>query len=64
MRAQVLRLSHRGSNIQTIASYTGRSRASVGRDLDRWVERGFEPELFIEEVEEEEPTPVYGLVAL
>jgi len=42
LRAQVLRLSHRGSNIQTIASYTLRSRASVGRDLDRWIERGFE----------------------
>lgn len=42
LRAQVLRLSHRGSNIQTISSYTGRSRASVGRDLDRWAEQGFE----------------------
>lgn len=42
LRAQVLRLSHRGSNIQTISSYTGRSRASVGRDLDRFTERGFE----------------------
>src|SRR5215213_6490530 len=42
LRAQVLRLSHRGSNIQTISAYTGRSRASVGRDLDRWEERGFE----------------------
>jgi transposase len=37
-----LRLSHRGSNIQAISAYTGRSRASVGRDLDRWEERGFE----------------------
>ena len=35
LRAQVLRLSHRGSNVRTIASYTGRSEASVGRDLDR-----------------------------
>src|SRR4051794_24734712 len=42
LRAQVLRLSHRGSNIRTISAYTGRSRASVGRDLDRWEERGFE----------------------
>lgn len=42
LRAQVLRLSHRGSNIQTISSYTGRSRASVGRDLDRFEEQGFE----------------------
>ncbi len=25
-----------------IASYTGRGSASVGRDLDRWEERGFE----------------------
>ena len=25
-----------------IAAYTGRSPASVGRDLDRWEERGFE----------------------
>jgi len=42
LRAQVLRLSHRGSNVQTISAYTGRSRASIGRDLDRWEERGFE----------------------
>ena len=42
LRAQVLRLSHRGSNMQTISAYTGRSRASVGRDLDRWEEQGFE----------------------
>lgn len=42
LRAQVLRLSHRGSNVRTIASYTGRSEASVGRDLDRWEEQGFE----------------------
>jgi transposase len=42
LRAQVLRLSHRGSNIQTISAYTARSRASVGRDLDRWEERGLE----------------------
>jgi len=37
-----LRLSHRGSNLQTLSAYTGRSRASVGRDLDRFEERGFE----------------------
>jgi hypothetical protein len=42
VRAQVLRLSHRGSNIQAISAYTGRSRASVGPDLDRFEERGFE----------------------
>ena len=42
LRAQVLRLSHRGSNMQTISSYTGRSRASIGRDLDRFEERGLE----------------------
>ena len=42
LRAQVLRLSHRGSNVQNISTYTGRSRASVGRDLDRWEEQGFE----------------------
>src|SRR5919202_6304200 len=40
-RAQVLRLSHRGSNVQTISAYTGRSRASIARDLDRWEQRGF-----------------------
>ena len=42
LRAQVLRLSHRGSNVQSISAYTGRSRASIARDLDRWEERGFE----------------------
>jgi transposase len=42
LRAQVLRLSHRGSNMRTISAYTGRSRASIGRDLDRWEQRGFE----------------------
>ena len=42
LRAQVLRLSHRGSNMRTIASYTGRSEASIGRDFDRWKERGLE----------------------
>lgn len=42
LRAQVLRLSNRGSNIEKIASYTGRSGASIARDFDRWSERGFE----------------------
>jgi transposase len=42
LRAQVLRLSHRGSNVRTISAYTGRSRASIARDLDRFEERGFE----------------------
>lgn len=40
LRAQVLRLSNRGYNMQTIAAYTGRSPQSVGRDLGRWEERG------------------------
>jgi transposase len=42
LRAQVLRLSNRGSNMEKIASYTGRSSASVARDFDRWAERGVE----------------------
>jgi transposase len=42
LRAQVLRLSHRGSNMSAISAYTGRSRASVARDLDRWRERGLD----------------------
>lgn len=42
LRAQVLRLSNRGSNMQKIASYTGRSAASIARDFDRWKERGLE----------------------
>ncbi len=42
LRAQVLRLSNRGSNMEKIASYTGRSPASVARDFDRWTERGLE----------------------
>ena len=33
---------NRGLNIRAIASYTGRSRASIARDLDRWTERGLE----------------------
>ena len=28
--------------MRTISAYTGRSEAGVGRDLDRWEERGFE----------------------
>ncbi|MBA3473485.1 MAG: helix-turn-helix domain-containing protein [Rubrobacter sp.] len=42
LRAQVLRLSGRGEGVERIAAYTGRSPASVLRDLDRWEERGFE----------------------
>ncbi len=42
LRAQALRLSNRGSNMAAIASYTGRSPQSIGRDLDRWEERGVE----------------------
>ncbi len=42
LRAQVLRLSGRGETIESIASYTGRSPVSSGRDLDRWEERGLE----------------------
>jgi transposase len=40
LRAQVLRLSHRGSTVGQIAAYTGRSQASVCRDFDRWERRG------------------------
>src|SRR3954470_11274491 len=40
LRAQVLRLPHRGYNMRAIASYTGRSPQSIGRDLGRWEERG------------------------
>jgi len=42
LRAQVLRLSNRSSNMEKIASYTGRSAASIARDFDRWTERGLE----------------------
>lgn len=42
LRAQVLRLSNRGSNMTAIASYTGRSPQSIGRDLDRWARQGVE----------------------
>jgi len=40
MRAQVLRLSDRGEGVGRIVAHTGRSEASVSRDLDRWEERG------------------------
>lgn len=42
LRAQVVRLSGRGEGVEQIAAYTGRSPASVLRDLDRWEERGLE----------------------
>ena len=42
LRAQVLRLSGRGESVGRIAACTGRSRASVCRDFDRWERRGFE----------------------
>lgn len=42
LRAQVLRFSGRGEGVASIAAYTGRSEASVLRDLARWEERGFE----------------------
>lgn len=42
LRAQVLRLSNRGSSMEEIASYAGRSAASVARDFDRWTERGLD----------------------
>ena len=42
LRAQVLRLSGRGESVERIAAYTGRSRASVCRDFDRWEQRGLE----------------------
>ena len=42
LRAQVLRLSNRGSNMEKISSYTGRSPASIARDLERWMRRGLE----------------------
>lgn len=40
LRAQVLRLSHRGQTIQQIAAYTGRHPTSIGRDFDRWERQG------------------------
>jgi transposase len=42
LRAQVLRLSGRGESIKGISSYTGRSEASISRDLDRWEDRRLE----------------------
>lgn len=42
LRAQVLPLSNQGATIERIAAYTGRSRVSIARDLDRWQERGLE----------------------
>ena len=40
VRAQVVRLSHRGHTIDQIAAYTGRHRSSISRDLDRWRDHG------------------------
>jgi transposase len=40
LRAQVLRLSHRGDTISQIAAYTGRHPTSIGRDFDRYQARG------------------------
>ena len=40
LRAQVLRLSHRGHMMQEIASSTGRHRSSISRDFDRWETHG------------------------
>jgi transposase len=42
LRAQVLRLSGRAESVRSIAAYTGRSEASVLRDLARWEQRSFE----------------------
>jgi transposase len=42
LRAQVIRLSSPGESVERIAAYTGRSRASVCRDFDRWEQRCFE----------------------
>ena len=42
LRAQVLRLSNHGTSVEQIAAYTGRSRTSIGRDFERWEQRGFE----------------------
>ncbi|NIV28227.1 MAG: transposase [Anaerolineae bacterium] len=40
LRAQVLRLSHQGFNVEHISTYTGRSRTSIYRDFDRWITQG------------------------
>lgn len=42
LRAQVLRLSHQGWQVERIGSYSGRSRSSILRDFERWDEHGFE----------------------
>lgn len=42
LRAQILRLSHQGWNVERISSYTGRSRASIYRDFDRWTKSGID----------------------
>jgi transposase len=42
LRAQVLRLSHQGWQVERISSYSGRSRTSILRDFERWNEHGFE----------------------
>jgi hypothetical protein len=39
LRAQLLRLSNRASNMEEIFTYTGRSQASIARELDRWRRR-------------------------
>lgn len=41
LRAQVLRLSHQGWQVERIHSYTSRSRTSILRDFVRWNEEGF-----------------------
>lgn len=40
VRAQVVRLSHRGQTIRQIAASTGRHPTSIGRDFDRWQDQG------------------------
>lgn len=40
LRAQVVRLSHRGDTVRQIAAYTGRSHTSIRRDFDRWAQHG------------------------
>ncbi|MEM6429328.1 MAG: winged helix-turn-helix domain-containing protein, partial [Deinococcota bacterium] len=40
LRAKILRLSHRGMSAGELASYTGRHKASVLRDYDRWERQG------------------------
>jgi len=50
LRAQVLRLSNWGATIEQIAAYTSRSRVSVGRDFDRWEERGSKKPALVHDV--------------